>query len=772
MHPSPSSLADSASERTLYHYLALLKRYRRLIAGITAVFLVIALLIAFLTPRAYSAAAMLRISTYAPILPGKSSAEDVLRQQTAEEEYFTTQIEQLTSLPLADLVLSDPKVQEVVRSEEAKPPALLSYLHPSYLLSVISPASSDAPHSQETHASDHYSHSLLDLRTYLSRISVQPVKRTALVQVAAVSPQPETSALLANAHSTHFVELVQQERQKATEETLTFLQARSKELQDKIADLEGQLAKYAEENAIVSLENDKNITLQQVEAVSRQLTASRGKRIESQNNYDQGKRKEMLSSTFLDDHSIEELRQELARAQSEQARLLNKFTPEYPAVVQVAARIKELKAGVINQRQQALRSLEGRYLADRSVELELLDELELMKGNAFELSKLQVGYNSMKREFESFKDLHQAVLRQIKEAQIRLGSLTSNISIVEHAAVPFIPSKPRRKILVIMGLVTGLLAGFFTALALDLVEKRIKSADQIEGMLGTSLLGVVPLFSTAQGSKEVAGRTKVHRLWHTVRSYLPWTEAAESKKQHALNAKNGTPLLTSSAQHSFEGEAFRNIRASIRLSSADSPLRTILITSAEEKSGKTTLTANLGIAFAQDSSRTIIVDADLRRPKLSHYVRVASHGKGLVEVLTGQCTLDEAIIKTSEPNLWILPSGAFTPNPAELIGSERMARLITTLGERFGHVLIDSAPILPVADSLLLSRLVDGVAFVVRSNYTYKNAAWRSLDKLELANAPVIGSILNGVDLKRVEFAHLFGRAYSVYGQDAHDRAA
>jgi capsular exopolysaccharide synthesis family protein len=714
-----SRLEGNSTKKSLIEqvgfYLQTIMNNLVLIIGCTVVAGLLALVYALTSPRGYTTQAKLRVSSYVPVLPGKSQAEDVLRQQTSEDEYFITQLEELVGLPIADKVLSDKAVRQAI--------SRLDSAHPlNVALNSHDVASSDK-------SVDSYRHSMSALYEYLSHIAVQPVKRSSLIEVSSTFPTPELAAIVANKHSELFIAQVKENFSKQTQATLTFLEMRSKELHSRIAEVEGKLADYAKEYSIISIDKDYSINLQQVAEVSRMVTEARGARIRSESDYEEASKKTGLTSSFVDDDSILKLREALSIARADYAKGLEKFTPDYPLVKQIRARLEELKRTLQSERVSVIAAKKAIYAADKAVEESLMEELEELKDKAFALEKVKVEYNSMEREFDSLKDLQQSVLRQLKEAQLRLGGGASNISLAESAPLPQFPSKPRKKIIVLLGIFLGAMIGLALSFILDLINQQIKTPDELEGVSGLPTLGVVPNLGMQTPTKS---------------------------------------LVTIESPYSAASEAFRNLRAGIRLSAIDSRLSSILVTSGAPNVGKTTVAANLAIAFAQDGSRTLFVDCDLRRAEARSYFP-KSPLVGLSDLLTGQVSLEECITNTPPGNgprlasLFFLGAGSKAPNPAELVGSLKMQHLLKKLREEFDYVIIDSAPILPVADSLLLARLVDGVLLVSRADASTQNEVFQAVSKLKGINARIIGTILNDLIFRKFKFFFTSRDSFSRY---------
>jgi polysaccharide biosynthesis transport protein len=697
-----------AEQKSLWDFAKVIFKYRKLIIACSFVAFAIALAYSLFARRYYSATATLRIDTYLPIFPG-TAREDVLRQQTSEESYFATQVADLKSLPLADKILTLEDVNNAI-----------SKVYGAKLQSLSDKEKQEVKAQSPDDVASKYSHPASALDGYLSLIKISPVRETSLVKISTTTLSPKLSALIANTHAEQFIIRQSSERVRGDRENIKFLKTQLADLSQKLIDSEDSLSEYARQHALVSMESDDKITINQVDSVSRLFESATAKRIEAENRFIEAKRALDSGSTGVDDSSIIQLRQELARAQSEYIELGQRFTPEYPKMKELRSRIEGLKREISSQRRGALRALEADFNAAKKNEEQLKEQVDLQKKSAFKVAKAQVEYNRMKRQYESWKELHQNVVRQLQQTEISsVSNQRSNVVLVEPAVVPNGPSSPQPLMALAFALAAGPFIGISIAFLLDALDKTVKNPEELEDLSRAPGLGIVPHFDlSSKKSENENDLSPVAKLY---------------------------PLVTLQRPFSISSEAFRTIRAGMRLSAVDRPVEVILVTSSDEEEGKSTLVANLGVVCAQDNARTILIDADLRRPSLFKYFDVSEEDPGLAEVLTDQCKLDEVLRVSKVDNLAILPAGGAVPNPAELVGSKKMEALINSLKENFDYILIDTPPIMAVADGLILSRASDGVIVVARANKTLRDHARLSLNRLIEGGARILGVVLNDV---------------------------
>jgi len=323
--------------------------------------------------------------------------------------------------------------------------------------------------------------------------------------------------------------------------------------------------------------------------------------------------------------------------------------------------------------------------------------------------------------------MYDALMQRAKETGLSGELRASNIRIVDQAEVPRSPVRPRKSVNLLLGLVGGLMAGVGLAFFVEYIDNRVKSPDEIRQFLGLSFLGLVPAVKD-------------------------------------LNLKDGqSPVVSNAVPQNF-AEAFREIRTSVMFSSADDGSRAVLVTSTQPSEGKSVVAANLAISLAQAGLRVLIVDADMRKPRLHDLMKVKQE-PGLSSLLVGRAKASEVVLKTSTSNLWVMPAGPNPPNPAELLGSTRFADLLKTLGEHFDWVVIDSPPVMAVTDPSVVAFRTTGVIFVIGSEQVNRHKALTAVQKLTASKAKILGAILNRANVERnpYYYSHYYSHEYAGY---------
>ncbi len=341
------------------------------------------------------------------------------------------------------------------------------------------------------------------------------------------------------------------------------------------------------------------------------------------------------------------------------------------------------------------------------------------------LNDKMIQYNVLKREVQTNRSLYDALLKRAKETEVDRDLRASNLRVIDWADVPRAPFSPNRERDVITGFVFSLFCGVALAFILEYMDSTVKTAEDIEMYVRLPFLGYIP------------------------------TARSEAKISKDID------LASDKAPHSRIAEAYRSIRTSIIFSAPeDRPLKTILITSASPQEGKTTVTANLGTVFAHSNEKTLIIEADMRKPRLAKSFTIENK-VGLSSFLTGASNLDESIQRTFIPNLFIMPSGPKPPNPAELLTSRKPRLLLEELRGKFDRIIVDSPPVLTVTDTAILANMVDGVIDIVRASFLNIELILRGRQRLYESKARIIGVILNNVNVKKEDSYYYYHYYYS-----------
>jgi capsular exopolysaccharide synthesis family protein len=324
-------------------------------------------------------------------------------------------------------------------------------------------------------------------------------------------------------------------------------------------------------------------------------------------------------------------------------------------------------------------------------------------------------------------------------AQLK-GLSTSNVSIIDPAEYPQEPISPKRKLNLVIALLVGLFGGVGLCFLFDYLDDTIKGPDEVEKLADLPSLGIIPLLPP-EGLQKNRGYNTYYRRSY---SYSPENPSGE----HTLPEVKEIELINHLYPCLPLSEDYRTIRTSILLSHAEKPLRSIVCTSALAQEGKTATVVNLATSFAQLRKKVLLIEADLRKPRLHRIFRTRNL-TGLTGHLTGKAALKDIIHQTPIENVWLISSGLIPPNPVELLNSKIMKDVLAEVSEAFDIVLLDSPPVLAVIDSVVISSIVEGTLLVIQGGQTRRRPFLAAVEQLRRANANIIGVVVNGLDLSR-----------------------
>jgi capsular exopolysaccharide synthesis family protein len=404
--------------------------------------------------------------------------------------------------------------------------------------------------------------------------------------------------------------------------------------------------------------------------------------------------------------------------------------------------VEENQAQIEQERNRVLERIHNDYITALNREKLAATAVIRQKEQLGNHNQLLVQHNILQREFEANQQLYQNLIQRLKDATVSAGLRSTNIHLVDAALPPDSPIRPRIPLNITIGLLAGVVLGAVFAFVQEGLDFSIKSAEELETMLGLPSLGVIPL--------QRAARRPVHGL------------RERNNGNGSYNAE--LALVVVRKPTSALAEAYRSLRTSVLLSMPDQAPRSLLVTSAVAGDGKTVTSLNLAIVLAQRKAGVVVVDCDLRKSGISKVLRL-DNKVGVSTLLTGTGTIEDALQESSaSPGLWILPSGPEPPSPADLLSSDRMAELLRSLSERFEHVVIDTPPVLAVTDATILSRIVEGVVLVTECGTTSRAALQRTRRTLDAAGARILGVILNKFDQRLQGYYYGSYYGYPKYG--------
>lgn len=742
--PTASHTAGESNE--LSQYIRVLRKRRRLIVALGASLGLVAFVYCALTPPSFTADTTIELRGHAPILASIQS-ENLFGSDSRKVEYLKTTVAKLKLTGLADAVLGRNHLDRDLHKYWSEHRSLVSSLWTT--LRGLRPTVSSATDKTPTQVGGYFQHSPSEINRYLSLIDIEPVHETNLVHIKATTTSKTLSQKIANLHATEFIEHLKRERQGAIQSNVQLLRAQSDALRDRVGQAEEQLSTYAASNKLLLARNSdgNGLNYRHIESLAQMLADATGRRIKSESALLQAQRQKDDEGTFFDNEIAQQLRATLKQSETEYASLGSQVTAAYPGMRELQAKITALRKAIKEERKQGIQSLQSQFNADFKAESALREQIEAEKAKAQEVAKRLIHYDVLSKEASSLRDLYQAVLKQAKEIEMSAAVTTSNVFVADYAPLPTSPSAPKTNLIVILATLVGLSAGVMIAYILESLVDTITTPEDIHQTLDLPILGTIPDFalSTKELSKALPHDSGQSSNPPDEQPIVPLDPVAHPSPHLTTTQAKDPELIAVSAPHTAVAEALRTIRANVLLSSADYPPRVIMLASSVQGEGKTTILSNLAVTLAQANHRTLMIDADLRMSGLTTFFRGAQPtGPGLSELLTAQLALEQVVYPTGVPHLDLLPVGARPPNPAELVGSESMKRLLAGLKDRYDFILVDSPPVMAVADALLLSRMVDSILFVVRSGITPRSIAREARNKLSRVKARIIGIVLNG----------------------------
>jgi polysaccharide biosynthesis transport protein len=577
------------------------------------------------------------------------------------------------------------------------------------------------------------------------RLVVAPIRDSRLVVVSFQDPNPERArqilSTLVNAYTDRNIDVALESTNTAAE----WLEGQVQTLKTELEGTETTLHEYKKDNRILSISIDEqsNMIRQEMQQLSTALTAVKVRRAEvaakaaelQGDSPDAGV--DLANSDLLRDDVLQRLRDSLNDAVAEYDALIGAGKgDQHPLVTSANARIVAAKVAlsreVENVRRAAQRDL---AVVEREVS-DLTGLFEQAQQRALELGGLELDYRRLERSKVNTERLFSLVMERSKESNLTRMMRFNNIQIIDPPLASESPVSPRIPLNMALGLVGGIALGLFGAFAREMFDRSVKSPNDIEQELGLTFLGLLP------------------RVGRNMASGYGKPSAATGRR----GAKAGGPepcieLIVHEDPQGAISEASRGLRTNVSFMSPDKPYASLLVTSAGPSEGKTMVACCLAIAMAQAGHKVVLIDCDLRRPRL-HRVFQKANVLGVTSSLIDRAGLDAAVVQTEVPGLSLLASGPSCPNPAESLQSKAFQSLLAELAVKFDRIVIDSPPIAPVTDAVILSTRVDASILVIRALSTTRDAVLHARRALEDVRANVIGAVLNAAEPGRADYPY------------------
>ena len=710
----PSQDLDRGVGPLLRHALAAVRRNIWLIAAIMVLAVVAAVILTMLQTPRYTAMATVEINEQAAQVLGEDLAAEVDTYNWDTELFLNTQMEILKSRALAERVVERLDLASSERFFDAM----------------------EAPDLVERPESERHSSVVAMVR---DNFRVELPSRTRIAELYFTSTDPGLSADVANAFATEFIQANLQRKFDSSAYARSFVAEQLEEARARLESSERDLNAYAREAGLIRTRDPSNedaaiagsMTAASLMQLNQAANAARAARIEAEARWNAENAQPLFSSqSVLASPTVQTLMSRRAELQADLNAAQRRYLQDHPTVVRLQTELEAVQTSLTRAANEVRTSIRANYQAAAAAEQRLESQVNTLQGATLAEQDRSVRYNTLAREADTNRSLYDGLLQRYRTLNAAAGITASNIAIVDEADSPNLPSSPNLPRNVAMALLLGAaLAGGIVFLR-DQMDDRLRIPEDVESKINLPLLGVIP---------QVAG---------------------------------GEPATLLDDPKSPLSESYNSLRTALLHSTREGLPRLLLVTSAQASEGKTTTSFAIARSFARVGKRVLLIDADLRRPAVHKIARV-SNKTGLSTLLVGEAMLSDVVVSTSLDGLNVLTSGPVPPSPAELLSSPRMAALLEQVEARYDFVVVDSAPILGLADSTELAALVDGVALVIEADRSRGGQLKGALRRLRAANPTLVGAVLTKYDPAKSgnSYASYYGYDYYRYDSDENETA-
>ncbi len=733
----PDAVSPQEQEIHLRDYLLVISKRRSIVITFLTITFFTVLIATFTATPYYTASSQVLIERNF----GSNAIERMGPYMPYDPEFLSTQFELIRSFNVAQKVVKELELDTKYKRYFFKPEQEGLFTFVSTLQESLIAFFSGLFPEKETTEEDVEDDDLLSMTSkpatdtdmiadiIQGNLSVKPIPNTKTVYITYSDKHPAIAQSVADAVVQAYIDEILEIKLANSSYSLQWMTQKADEERKKLEKSELALQKYMRDNDLVTVENKLAVYPQRLAEFSSQLSKAQSDQKEYEALYEQikklGKNYDNIEMIplFADNKVLQGLREKLFQSEQEIKDLSKKYGYKHPAMINAKAErdllLKEKKFEV----NRIIESTRNSYDLMKTRELNLTQLLTETKAEMLNVNERFTQYSIMNREVDMNRVLYDALSSSIKQASVTEQSQDVKIWVVKKAKFPTHPSSPRKKRNLALGLILGLFGGIGLAFFIEYLDNSIKDGDDLEKRFGITVLGAVAELDKKEGDIE------------------DWL--------------SNNPL-------SPMAESYRLIQSGLLLSTPDNPPRAILVSSMSPTEGKTTTVSNMAFILAQNGKRVLIIDCDMRRPRL-HTITSIPNSHGLSHYLAG--SNDKNLIKTiKEDAIYLITAGSIPPNPAELLQSDRMQRLIDEMTKRFDFVLLDSPPIQRVTDSLTLSKLVDGTLLVVRSGKTTYDMLGSGLKKMQEIHSNILGIVLNNAKPRKQDSGY-YGY-YDYYHKD------
>ncbi|WP_230279625.1 polysaccharide biosynthesis tyrosine autokinase [Croceicoccus sp. Ery15] len=706
------AVANEAEEfSALHHYLRIGLRWRWVIIGATIAGVVLGLLVTLLMTPKYTATATIEISRESGQVTNFEGVEQDV--SVADQEFYQTQYGLLKSRTLSERIatelrlVDDPEFFEMFGAGNSDDKAF--------------ELSNGRYTAQGRSRRQRIAGELLN-----ENVSVDPTRMSRLVNIHVTSPSAVLSTRIANAWAKNFIETNLERKVQATSYGRSVLERQLAEYKQRLDESQRQLVGYASRQGIINLptqgENDtheRSIIADSLSALNAELTRATSERIEAEARFREaganGTSREALANS-----TINNLRQRRAELTAQYQQLMVRFEPGYPQAQAIQQQIAEIERSIATEERRVASLLRAEYNQASERESTLQKNVDSLKSDYLDLRRRSIQYNIYQQEVDTNRALYDGLLQRFKEIGVAGGIGVNNIAIVDLANMPERPSSPKFLLNVLIATIAGLLIGVVAALGLEQLDDTIADPVELHRRLGLTLLGSVPkVKDEAPKDALIDPKSELFDAYLAVQTNLAFT------------TDHGLP-------------------------------RAFAVTSTRPAEGKSTTALALATTLSRAGRKVMLIDGDMRSPSV-HQLGGVSHERGLSNFLTGEEDIDNLTFPMPDMGFVAMSAGPIPPNAAQLLTGNRLTVLIERLLETYDNVVIDSPPVLGLADALLIANQVEGVVFAVESHGIQTNQAKTALHRLSGANVRILGGVLTKFDMKRAHFGYDYDYGYG-YG--------
>jgi succinoglycan biosynthesis transport protein ExoP len=704
-YPAGVNSDDRDLALTLQYYVRVFLKHKWLVLGTVLIFVSLGGLNALMKTPLYTSTGTIQIDLEAiKVVDGDTTAP---ARNAQGADFQRTHYELLKSRAMAERVVSSQQLQDDLDFLKPRGQSLTGWLLGQFRSKGDL---SQTPSSLRVSAA---------VGIVASHVAVQPVAGSRLINLSFTDPNPQRAQLIANAYADAYVASNLDKRFEANSYAKIFLEDQIKQLKLRLEDSETALLAFAEREKIVQSSDKASIAENNLAAANAALGQLISERIKTEQAWRQVENTTGINLTQLLSNSVIDLlrghRKELQREYQEK---LDTFKPSYPSMIETSNKIKEIDRQLASEVATVKTSLEATYKSSLNQEREMKARIEQLRIEVLDLQKFGFRQNILTREVETNRGLYNSLLQRYKEVDIASGVGTNNIFIVDRALAPGGPSEPNINRILMLSLMLGLGMGVGFAFILELFDDYVRSPDEIEQIFGLSTLGIIPLLDSEQAV----------------------SDASQDPR---------SPI----------SEAYRSLATALQFSTGSGLPRSIVVTSAAAREGKSTTSLAIARHFATMGSNVLLVDADLRKPSL-HLKLGKDNSRGLSNYLTGAATPPELVQQTDIKTLAFIASGPLPPNAGDLLGGTRIFSMISVGLEVFDLIVVDSPPMLGIADAQLLASAAAATVFVVSAGQSRKGMVQSALRRLQLARITPIGVVLTKFDSKAAGYGYGYGYGY------------